>query len=354
MTRPPGPGSVTSAREPDLVLARNGDQDAFTRLVRPLRPELHAHCYRLLGSTHDADDAIQEAMLRAWRGLSRFEERASLRSWLYTVTTRACLDQLAGRRRRALPVDLGPANTNATPGSSGAEVAWLEPYPHGVPEGVASGPEARYDQREAVELAFVAALQHLPGNQRAALLLVEVLGYSAAEVASMMGTSTASVNSALQRARLAVSTRVPPVSQSRTLRALGDGGVREIVTSYAEALERGDARALVALLTEDVTWSMPPLEDWYAGRDAVMGFAVRVPLSSCGSWRYRRTTANGQPAVAFYLREEEAVVHRAWSVTVLSLRGDRIAGLTSFLGAEHFPPFGLPPVWEPQTEEATT
>jgi RNA polymerase sigma-70 factor (ECF subfamily) len=303
----------------DLAAARGGDDAAFTRLVRPLRGELHAHCYRMLGSTHDADDALQDALLRAWKALAGFEGRSSLRSWLYTVATRTCLDLVEARARRALPMD----HTE--------DAAWLGPYP-----------DARYEQREAVELAFVAALQHLPGNQRAALLLFEVLGFSAAEIADVMATSTASVNSALQRARAIVADRIPAASRQRTLRKVDDARVREIVAEYAGALERGDADALLALLTEDVTWSMPPLTQWYRGRESVMDFAVRVPLSSCGSWRHREVTANGQPAVAFYLRHDGDGPHLAWSITVLTLRADRIAELTSFLGAEHFPLFNLP------------
>jgi RNA polymerase sigma-70 factor (ECF subfamily) len=303
----------------DLAAARAGDDAAFTRLVRPLRGELHAHCYRMLGSVHDADDALQDALLRAWRALGGFEGRSSLRSWLYTVATRTCLDLAAARGRRALPMDFADDTT------------WLGPYP-----------DARYEQREAVELAFVAALQHLPGNQRAALLLFEVLGFSAGEIADVMATSTASVNSALQRARAVVAERIPTPSQQPTLRKVGDARVREIVAAYAGALERGDADALLALLTEDVTWSMPPMTQWYSGVDSVMDFAVRVPLSSCGGWRHRPVTANGQPAVAFYLRRDGDGPHLAWSITVLTLRGDRIAALTSFLGADHFPAFGLP------------
>ncbi|MFC0549177.1 sigma-70 family RNA polymerase sigma factor [Kutzneria chonburiensis] len=311
--------SEVQLHDTDLAAARGGDDAAFTRLVQPLRGELHAHCYRMLGSTHDADDALQDALLRAWKGVAGFEGRSSLRSWLYTVATRTCLDLVGARARRALPMD----HTEDT--------AWLGPYP-----------DARYEQREAVELAFVAALQHLPGNQRAALLLFEVLGFSAAEIADVMATSTASVNSALQRARAIVADRIPAASQQRTLRKIGDARVREIVAEYAGALERGDADALLALLTEDVTWSMPPLTQWYRGRESVMDFAVRVPLSSCGSWRHRVLTANGQPAVAFYLRRDGDGPHLAWSITVLTLRDDRIAELTSFLGAEHFPLFTLP------------
>jgi RNA polymerase sigma-70 factor (ECF subfamily) len=297
----------------------------------------------MLGSAHDADDALQDALLRAWRGLARFEGRSSLRSWLYTVATRSCLDVAERRGRRAMPVDLGPFSDRAVlEAVPSAEVAWLGPYPDaGLAEGPA-GPVARYERREAVELAFVAALQHLPGNQRAALLLFDVLGFSAAEIAAMMDTSVTSVNSALARARRLVAEKVPSPSQQQTLRKLGDERLRELVTDYAAALERGDADALIALLTEDVTWSMPPLPHWYRGIEAVMDFAVQVPLTRCPSWRYLPTSANGQPAVGFYVGGSAAGPHLSWSVTVLTLRGERIAEITSFLGAEHFAGFGLP------------
>jgi RNA polymerase sigma factor (sigma-70 family) len=195
------PSTHPTDAQAELARARGGDDAAFSRLVAPLRRELHAHCYRMLGSAHDADDALQEALLRAWRGLARFEGRGSLRSWLYTVATRSCLDVVERRGRRAMPVDLGPSSDRAVlEAAPQAEVAWLGPYPDaGLAEGPA-GPVARYEQREAVELAFVAALQHLPGNQRAALLLFDVLGFSAAEIAAMMDTTATSVNSALAQA----------------------------------------------------------------------------------------------------------------------------------------------------------
>jgi RNA polymerase sigma-70 factor (ECF subfamily) len=328
----------TSSAAPDLTRAQEGDGDAFTRLVEPLRRELHAHCYRMLGSTHDADDALQDALLRAWRGLARFEGRSSLRSWLYAVATRTCLDTVESRGRRAMPVDLGPSSERAVIGDApSTDVAWLGPYPDsGLPDG-------SYAQRESVELAFVAALQHLPGNQRAALLLFEVLGFSVAEIAAMMNTSTTSVNSALARARRIVTEKVPSRTQQQTLRRIGDARLRQVVTSFSTALERGDADALVALLTEDVTWSMPPLPHWYHGIEAVADFAVRVPINGCAPWRHIATSANGQPAVGCYMWDEGAGTHLAWAINVLTLRDDRISEVTSFVGPEHFPAFDLPP-----------
>jgi RNA polymerase sigma-70 factor, ECF subfamily len=323
----------------DLARARGGDDGAFGRLVAPLRRELHAHCYRMLGSVHDAEDALQDGMLRAWKALPAFEGRSSLRSWLYSVVTHACLDAARRRGRRAMPVDLGPASDHAVVDAAPrTDVAWLEPYPDAMLA------EVRYEQREAVELAFVAACQHLPGNQRAALLLFEVLGFSVAEIAQIMDTTTASVNSALQRARATVAGRAPAETQQRALRTIEDKGVREIVARFAGALERGDADALVALLTEDVTWSMPPFPHWYRGRPAVTAFAVAMPLSSCGNWAHRPVTANGQAAVASYLRRAGDGPFRAWSIDVLTLTADgRIAAVTSFLDATEFARFGLPP-----------
>src|SRR5881227_1714855 len=232
-----------SLRGDVLAAARTGDEGAFARLVEPYRSELHAHCYRMLGSVHDAEDALQEALLRAWRGLARFEGRSSLRSWLYTIATNTCLNAIARRPKRVLPVDYGPAyDPHRPPGEPVVESVWIEPYPDemlGLEDGFAA-PEASYEMRESVELAFVAALQHLPPNQRAALILREVLGFSAKEVAEALDTTTASVNSALQRARKAADGRLPEQSQQATLRALGDDRLREIVEAYMDAWERGD------------------------------------------------------------------------------------------------------------------
>jgi RNA polymerase sigma-70 factor, ECF subfamily len=334
---------VSEVLSDDLARARSGDDASFTRLVAPLRHDLHAHCYRMLGSAHDADDALQDALLRAWRALGRFEGRSSLRSWLYTVATRTCLDLIETRRRRALPVDLGPASDHTVVDAAPrTDVAWLGPYPDtDVGDGRAA-PDARYERREAVELAFVAALQHLPGNQRAALLLFDVLGFSVAEIATMMNTSTTSVNSALARARKVLAQRVPAGSQQQALRKIADARLRQIVTEFSTALETGDADRLIALLTEDVTWSMPPLPHWYRGLDAVMDFAVRVPLTGCGTWQHRPAGANGQPAVGCYLWNDEAGRYVGWSINVLTVRDEKIAEVTSFVGPEHFTLLGLP------------
>lgn len=310
----------------------------FAHLVAPLAGELRAHCYRMLGSVHDADDALQDTLVRAWRGFDRFEGRGSLRAWLYTVATRVCLDAAAARSRRALPMDLGPAADHAVVDSAPlTDVAWLGPYPDG--DGAGGDPALRYGRRDAVELAFVAALQHLPANQRAALLLFEVLGFSAAEIAAMLGTSVTSVNSALARARRLVATRIGDDGGGSD----GDDAAREVARRLATALERGDLDGFVALLAEDVTWVMPPLPHWYRGRTAVAGFAAAVPLSErCPSWRHRIVRANARPAVAFYLGAHPSAQHDPWSITVVDVRGGLVHGLASFIGPATFAAFGLP------------
>jgi RNA polymerase sigma-70 factor, ECF subfamily len=333
--------SLTDPAEVELSRARSGDDEAFRRLVAPLQRELQAHCYRMLGSLHDAEDALQDALLRAWRGIDRFEGRSSVRSWLYKIATNTCLDAIARRGRRALPIDLGPAAEQTVVDDQPlTDVAWLEPYPDTAVTDGRAAPHARYEQRESVELAFVAAVQHLPGNQRAALLLFEVLGFSAREVAETLDTTTASVNSALQRARKVVHELRPEQSQQQTLRALGDARLRELVTGYARALEEGDADTLVAMLTADATWSMPPIPSWYRGHAAITDFLVRLPLRE--RWRHLPVRANGQQAVACYIWDEEAGAFVGRIIDVLTLRGDRIAAVTAFIDEGLFPRFGLP------------
>ena len=268
-----GMATTSTAQERELLeAARGGDENAYRDLLEPYRGELHAHCYRMLGSVHDAEDALQDASLRAWRGLAKFEGRSSLRSWLYTIATNTCLNQIARRPKRVLPVDYGPAaDPHGGPGEPVVESVWVEPYPDetlGLEDGLAA-PEARYEQRESVELAFIAALQLLPPNQRAVLILREVLGFSAQEVADSLDTSVASVNSALQRARKTVDERLPEQSQQATLRALGDDELSEIVERYVEAWEQNDFETVVEMLAEDATFAMPPLASWFGGKDEI-------------------------------------------------------------------------------------
>src|SRR5215210_1253772 len=317
-----------------LGAARSGDEDAFSRLIGPYRGELHAHCYRMLGSVHDAEDALQEALLRAWRGLSRFEGRSSLRSWLYTIATNTCLNLIARRPKRVLPIDYGAAaDPHDGPGEPLVESAWVEPYPDErlcLEDGFAA-PEARYEQRESVELAFIASLQLLPATQRAVLILREVLGFSAREVADQLETSVASVNSALQRARKGVEERVPEQSQQATLRELGDDRLREIVERYVEAWEQNDVDTVMELLAEDASFTMPPLASWFSGEESIRVFLSGWPLSGTWRWRPIRTRANGQPALAFYIWDEEQRAYMPFALNVLTFRGELISDVTAFV-----------------------
>jgi RNA polymerase sigma-70 factor, ECF subfamily len=324
------------------------DEDEFRRLVEPYRGELHAHCYRMLGSIHDADDALQDALLGAWRGLDRFEGRSSLRSWLYRIATNACLRQIERRPPRVLPVERGPAaERGSDPGEPIDEPVWLEPYPD---DGLASGaavPEARYEARESVELGFVAALQHLPARQRAVLILRDVLGFSGAEVASALDATPASVYSALQRAHATLDERLPELSQQATARALGDDALRRIVDTFVNAWDQGDVDAVVAMLTEDVVLSMPPIPTWFHGLQTVGEFLARRPLAPDRPRRLRPASANGQPAFAYYAWREQERAFVAHSITVLTLRGARIAEMTAFQLPELYGRFGLPLRVEP-------
>ncbi len=336
----------TSRSRPDrerLEAARGGDEDAFRRLIEPHRAELHAHCYRMLGSLHDAEDALQETLLRAWKALPRFGGRRLLRPWLYRIATNVCLDALAKRPRRLLPIEQGsPASPDADPGDPLAESVWVEPYPDerlGLEERYAA-PEARYEQREAVELAFIVALQHLPATQRAVLILRDVLGFSAREAAETLETTVASVNSALQRARKAVDQRLPERSQQATLRSLGDQRVREIVKSYIDAWERGDVAAIAAMLAEDATFAMPPYPTWWRGRETIAAFAAE-PVH-----RYLPTRANGQPANAAYRWDSDKSRYVAEALEVLTLEGAQVKEMTAFMIPELFPHFGLPETLE--------
>jgi RNA polymerase sigma-70 factor (ECF subfamily) len=333
-----------SARDRELLeAARDGDEGAFAALVEPHRPALHAHCYRMLGSLHDAEDALQDTLLRAWRGLAGFEGRRPPRSWLYAIATNACIDASA-RRRRALPMDRGPAAApGAVPGAPLPAATWIEPYPDGqvgVEDGPAS-PESRYELRESVELAFIAALQHLPARQRAVLILREVLAFSARETAEALGSTTASVNSALQRARRAIDERLPARSQQATLRELGDDGARELVERFTDAFERADVEAIVALLADDAVFAMPPYGEWYSGREAVARSWL-MPSGPPGGLRYAPTRANGQIALGTYALDPARAAYVPIALDVLTLRGREIAVVYAFRDTGAFARFGLP------------
>lgn len=312
-----------------LAAARAGDPDAFEDLVAPYRSELRAHCYRMLGSLHDAEDAVQDSLIRAWRSVRRLDERGHVRAWLYTIATNRCLTALDHRHRRALPVDLGNSPTG--------EIAWLEPYPDAGP----ASPEDRYLARESVELAFVAALQRLPPLQRAVLVLREVLGFSAAEVAAQLETTTAAVNSALQRARRTVHSAAP--SQQRVLEALGEDSVAALAARWSNAWEAGDLDTIVEMLTDDARFSMPPLPEWYLGREQIRAFLLTGPLTS--RWRFLPVTANGQIAFGTYLYDDASGSYIPGGLDVLTLRAGpeaQVAEITTFLDAD-FTRFGLPP-----------
>ena len=321
--------------------------ERYRRQVEPYRAELQAHCYRMLGSAQDAEDALQDALTNAWRALPRFEGRSSLRAWLYKIATNACLKQIERRPKRVLPIDYGPAtDPHEAPAEPLVESVWVEPYPDaqlGLDAPVA-GPEARYELRESVELAFIAALQHLPPRQRAVLILRDVLGFSGAEVADALDTTPASVYSALQRAHQAVDERMPAQSQQATLAALGDERMRALVDRYLRAWERGDVDGVVALLTEDATVTMPPRPTWYRGREAAAAFLREFPMAPEYRSRLVPVAVNAQLAFGHYIWEPERGAFVPHGVNVITVRGDRIEDITTFLTDEAIDRLGLGPI----------
>jgi RNA polymerase sigma-70 factor (ECF subfamily) len=329
-----------------LKAARQGDQRAYAELVEEHRGPLYAHCYRMLGSVHDADDAVQEALLKAWRALAGFEGRSSLRTWLYTIATNVCLRMIKQRPYpRVLPMDYGPpADPHAGLGPPLLESRSVEPVPDrelGLADGLA-GPEARYDQREAIELAFIAALQQLPARQRAVLILRDVLGYSGAEVADALDTTAASVYSLLQRAHATIDDRLPDRSQQATLRTLDDKQLRAMVEDYTEAWVHADVGAIVQMLTDSATLAMPPIVTWYRGLEAIEIMFRTVAFADGRSWRMLPTAANGQLAVGAYERDRSGV-YAPHGVTILTLRGNKIDEIAAYYGPWMLERFGLPP-----------
>ena len=348
------PTDVTSAAAWLLEEARRGNERAFRELITPYLVELRAHGYRMLGSIHDAEDAVQDGLLRAWRGLPGFEGRSSIRTWPYRVVTNVCLTRIE-RRPRVLPDGIDPESDPASVEESAVEAGWIEPYATGCASlTTLGGPEDQYALRESVELAFIVALQHLPGSQRAALLLRDVLGFSAKESAAALDTTVASVNSALQRARASVRRRLPERSQQATLSALGDRRVCRLAAGYVDAWERGDTAAIVAMLADDATFSMPPHPVWYAGRDDIAAFLPGGPLRV--RWRLRRIDANGQLAFACYAWTADERAFLPHSIDVLTLRGDLITQITAFLDrdAVEFEGLGLPSRLPPTAPAKTT
>jgi RNA polymerase sigma-70 factor (ECF subfamily) len=330
--------------ESALSRARAGDEHAFAALTDPYRRELQLHCYRILGGVQDAEDALQETLLSAWRALESFEERSSLRAWLYRIATNRCLNMLRDNAKR--PADGAGAQTR--PGTAPqptryGEWLWLEPYPDQLLEGLpdaAPGPDARYETREAVTLAFLTALHRLPPRQRATLVLRDVLGYSAAEVAEMLATTPTSVNSALVRARATVEERGAQTLDRAPLPHSPQE--QRVVASFTDAFERGDVEPVIALLAEDAWWTMPPEPFGYQGRDAIRRYIDRA---FGARWDNPRrlipTRANTQPAFGHYIKDPHAEIGRAVSLLVLTLDGERISHITRFAATSALPAFGL-------------
>ena len=345
-----GVSTWSSHREGDLVSAelmeraRAGDERAFGELVGPHRRELHVHCYRILGSAMDAEDALQETLLAAWQGLAGFEGRSSLRVWLFQIATRRCLNALRSARRRP-PVAWPPPGVVGLPEPTRiGEVTWLEPYPDALLEGLADaapGPDARYEATEAISVAFVTALQLLPPRQRAVLILRDALGFRASEAAGILDCTEESVTSALKRARAALRyLRVESAGEKPP--APGSARERELVRRFTQAYEAGDVDRLVALLTEDAWLIMPPVPLQYQGREAAARFVAATAFRPGRSVRLVPTRANGQPAFGLYVRDFQAPVARANGLIVLTLAGDQVSAMTGFPDNSVPPLFGLP------------
>jgi RNA polymerase sigma-70 factor (TIGR02960 family) len=325
-----------------LARARDGDGEAFRRLVEPHRRELQVHCYRILGSLQDAEDLLQETLLAAWRGIGGYEERASVRTWLYRIATNRCLNALRSGERRPRAVQQPPMPL-PEPSRRRAEPSWLEPYPDALLDGivdVAPGPEARYEARESVSLAFLAALQQLPPRQRAVLVLRDALGFRAAEVAELLDATEGAVNSALTRARAALGRELPVDRESAPLP--GSPQERRIVEEFSRAFEANDVDAVVAMLTDDAWLTMPPLPLEYQGPADVGHFLATVAFGDGLRHTLVPTRANGQPAFGLYLSEPGTPIRHARGVMVLTLRGERVAAITRFVDNSVLPAFGLP------------
>ena len=328
----------------DLIgLVKTGDEHAFRQLVGPYQGELQLHCYRILGSAQDAEDALQETLLAAWRGLAQFEGRSSVRTWLYRVATNCCLKALRSASRRP-PVNWPPPGVDVPTPSRVGEVIWLQPYPDMLLEGLPDatpGPEARYEASETISLAFVTALQTLPPRQRAVLILRDVLGFPTSQVAGILDSSEDSAASALKRARAAMRGQYPAATARRLPPRPGSPGERDLVDRFTRAYQAGDVAAVVALLTEDIAVTMPPLSLEYHGRELVARFLAATGLRPGRRPRIVPTRANGQPAFGLYAQDPQAGIFHAAGLLVLTLTGDSICAMTGF-DTSTLPHFGLP------------
>ena len=335
-----------------LAAARRGDQHEFSGLTEPYRRELQVHCYRILGSLHEAEDLVQETFLRAWRRLDTYQGRASFRAWLYKIATNACLDALdRARSRRLLPARSQPASDPHAPILPPApEISWLEPFPDEWLVEAAAGPEARYSAYESVSLAFLAALQALPPRQRATLILSDVLDWPSREVADLLGLTVSAANSALHRARATLAKRYHGREMDNLPASTTDEQTRRMLDRFVQAWEAADVAGLVALLKEDATFAMPPSPSWYQGREAIGIFVAATvfadqgmfPGEAAGRWRLLPTRANAGPAFALYQRAERNE-YQAFGIHVLACQAGQLTQVTTFIDPSLPPRFGLPP-----------
>jgi RNA polymerase sigma-70 factor (ECF subfamily) len=320
--------------------ARAGDQDAFQHLTDPYRHELLVHCYRMLGSLEDAEDALQEILLRAWRRLDSVQAQSALRAWLYKIGTNVSLDMLDSRKRRIMPTEAyNPADPDDSLPGAIAEPIWLEPLPDTYLDGYVVNPEARYEAYESVSLAFLTALQHLPGRQRAILILRDVMGWSAQDVANLLDLTVIAVNSALQRAR----STLKSANLNATKRAAHDENIRTLLSRYVKAWEAADSAQLISLLQEDAILTMPPIPAWYRGGATVAAFLKKHVFQAEGAFRLTAIRANGCPAFALYMRDENGI-YRPGAIHVLSIEANQISRIDDFLTFDSalFSRFNLP------------
>jgi RNA polymerase sigma-70 factor (ECF subfamily) len=315
-----------------LERARAGDEAAFEALVAPWHSRVLTLCYQMMGSVDEAEDVLQDTLIRAWKGIGRFEGKSEVGTWLQAIAARRCLTAIERRRKRALPMDYGPPTAEGEPsGDPLPGDAWIDPFPELSEAETVIEPSARYELRESIELAFIAAIHNLSANQRAVLLLRDVLGFSAKETAEALDTTTGSVTSALQRARRRIEERLPRRSQQATLRALGDERLTDIVERYGDAWEQGDVDAVVALLSEDATFAMPPLTTWFEGTAAIAAWLRAEPLAGNWRWRLVALRANGQAATAFYCWVDAERCFLPFALKIFAFDGERIESATAFI-----------------------